>query len=155
MGLDGFGLVFQTVSQVCGSQHQTGFLANGCFAEYTIAEANYVGRVPDNVSFAQSAPILCAGVTTYKALKETEAKPGQWVAIIGACGGLGHVGGETRCWGHVLKNDLVMKGHKTSLSLTVSWGAMTWQVVNMRRPWASRFVQSTLDLRRRVMLLTP
>ena len=54
-----------------------------------------MGRIPDNVSFAQSAPILCAGVTTYKALKETEAKPGQWVAIIGACGGLGHVGVET------------------------------------------------------------
>ena len=82
-------------AKVCGNQHQTGFLANGCFAEYTIAEANYVGRIPDNVSFAQAAPILCAGVTTYKALKETEAKPGQWVAIIGACGGLGNVGVET------------------------------------------------------------
>jgi len=77
---------------VCGDQHQTGFAANGCFAEYTVAEARYVGRIPDKVSFAQAAPILCAGVTTYKALKETEAKPGQWVAIIGACGGLGHVG---------------------------------------------------------------
>ncbi|CAE8707302.1 unnamed protein product [Polarella glacialis] len=77
---------------VCGDQHQTGFAANGCFAEYTVAEANYVGRIPDNVSFAQASPLLCAGVTTYKALKETEAKAGQWVAILGACGGLGHVG---------------------------------------------------------------
>jgi len=77
---------------VCSKQTQTGFLANGCFAEYTIACANYVGRIPDNLSFAQAAPLLCAGVTTYKALKETEVKPGEWVAIIGACGGLGHVG---------------------------------------------------------------
>lgn len=77
---------------VCGQQHQTGFAVNGCFAEYTVAEASYVGRIPDQVSFAQAAPVLCAGVTTYKALKETEAKAGQWVAIIGACGGLGHVG---------------------------------------------------------------
>jgi len=77
---------------VCGSQHQTGFAADGCFAEYTVCEANYVGKIPDSVSFAQASPLLCAGVTTYKALKETEAKPGQWVAIIGACGGLGHVG---------------------------------------------------------------
>jgi len=77
---------------VCGKQHQTGFAANGCFAEYTVAEAAYVGRIPDALSFVQAAPLLCAGVTTYKALKETEAKPGQWVAIIGACGGLGHVG---------------------------------------------------------------
>mmetsp|Transcript_2618 Transcript_2618/g.5929 ORF Transcript_2618/g.5929 Transcript_2618/m.5929 type:complete len:356 (+) Transcript_2618:93-1160(+) len=77
---------------VCGHQHQTGFAANGCFAEYTVAEAAYVGRIPEKLSFAQAAPVLCAGVTTYKALKETEAKPGQWVAIMGACGGLGHVG---------------------------------------------------------------
>lgn len=77
---------------VCSQQHQTGFVANGCFAEFTVAEACYVGRIPDSLSLSQAAPILCAGVTTYKALKETEAKPGQWVAITGACGGLGHVG---------------------------------------------------------------
>lgn len=77
---------------VCGKQNQTGFFANGCFAEYTIALANYVGKIPSTLTFSQAAPILCAGVTTYKALKETEVKPGQWVAIIGACGGLGHVG---------------------------------------------------------------
>jgi len=77
---------------VCGQQNQTGFGSDGCFAEYTVAEAAYVGRIPDSLSLVQAAPVLCAGVTTYKALKETEAKPGQWVAIIGACGGLGHVG---------------------------------------------------------------
>lgn len=77
---------------VCNKQNQTGFLAHGCFAEYTVAEANYVGRIPTGLSFVQAAPILCAGVTTYKAIKETEAKPGQWLAILGACGGLGHVG---------------------------------------------------------------
>lgn len=76
---------------VCKAQHQTGFVANGCFAEYSLAKANYVGRIPLNVSFSQAAPILCAGVTTYKALKETEVSPGQWVAVVGACGGLGHV----------------------------------------------------------------
>merc|ERR1711982_232819 len=64
----------------------------GCFAEYTVAEAAYVGRIPEALTFSQAAPILCAGVTTYKALKETECKPGNWVAILGACGGLGHVG---------------------------------------------------------------
>jgi hypothetical protein len=39
---------------VCGHQHQTGFAANGCFAEYTVAEAKYVGRIPDEVSFSQA-----------------------------------------------------------------------------------------------------
>jgi len=77
---------------VCDKQQQTGFFWDGCFAEYTVAEAAYVGRIPDSLSFAQASPIVCAGVTTYKALKETEVKPGEWVAIMGACGGLGHVG---------------------------------------------------------------
>nr|ACI12882.1 NAD-dependent alcohol dehydrogenase [Euglena gracilis] len=77
---------------VCGHQAQTGFASNGCFAEYSIAEAEYIGVIPDGLSYSQAAPVLCAGVTTYKALKETEVKPGQWVAILGACGGLGHVG---------------------------------------------------------------
>jgi propanol-preferring alcohol dehydrogenase len=76
---------------VCSGQHQTGFASDGCFAEYVVALANYVGRIPDSLSFEQASPILCAGVTTYKGLKETEVKPGQWVAIVGASGGLGHV----------------------------------------------------------------
>ena len=50
----------------------------------------YVARLPERVDFAQMAPILCAGVTTYKGIKETEAKPGEWIAISGI-GGLGHV----------------------------------------------------------------
>jgi len=76
---------------VCANQNQTGFGSDGCFAEYTVANASYVGRIPDNLSFEQASPILCAGVTTYKGLKETEVKPGQWIAIVGASGGLGHV----------------------------------------------------------------
>ena len=63
---------------------------NGSFAEYAIGSAAYVGRLPNNPDFAALAPILCAGVTTYKGLKETEARHGEWVAISGI-GGLGHV----------------------------------------------------------------
>jgi propanol-preferring alcohol dehydrogenase len=63
---------------------------NGGFAEYVIASAPFAARLPDNVDFAAIAPILCAGVTTYKGLKETEARPGEWVVISGV-GGLGHV----------------------------------------------------------------
>jgi propanol-preferring alcohol dehydrogenase len=75
---------------LCESQHNTGYSVNGCFAEYAIAAADYVGRVPADCDPAAIAPILCAGVTTYKGLKETEARPGEWVAISGV-GGLGHV----------------------------------------------------------------
>lgn len=75
---------------LCESQHDSGYSVNGTFAEYAIGDANYVGRLPANVDFAEIAPILCAGVTTYKGIKETEARPGEWIAISGI-GGLGHV----------------------------------------------------------------
>lgn len=75
---------------LCEAQHNTGYGVNGGFAEYVLASADYVGHLPKDVDFPSIAPILCAGVTTYKGLKETEAKPGEWVAISGI-GGLGHV----------------------------------------------------------------
>lgn len=75
---------------LCPNQKNCGYSVDGGYAEYTVADARYVGRLPDNVGFVEVAPILCAGVTTYKGLKETEVKPGEWVAIIGV-GGLGHV----------------------------------------------------------------
>jgi alcohol dehydrogenase, propanol-preferring len=78
---------------LCRSQRNTGFSVNGSFAEYVIGSAPYVGRLPDNVDFAAVAPVLCAGVTTYKAIKETEAKPGEWLVISGV-GGLGQLGIE-------------------------------------------------------------
>ncbi|SFI05332.1 alcohol dehydrogenase, propanol-preferring [Bosea sp. OK403] len=75
---------------LCEHQHDTGYSCDGGFAEYVIASAAFAARLPTNVDAAQMAPILCAGVTTYKGLKETEARPGEWVAISGI-GGLGHV----------------------------------------------------------------
>jgi alcohol dehydrogenase, propanol-preferring len=75
---------------LCESQHNSGYSVNGSFAEYAIGSAAYVGRLPADVDFVAMAPILCAGVTTYKGIKETEARPGEWIAISGI-GGLGHV----------------------------------------------------------------
>ncbi|WP_454621939.1 alcohol dehydrogenase AdhP [Bradyrhizobium cenepequi] len=75
---------------LCEAQHMSGYTVNGSFAEYAIGAADYVARLPKNVDFAEMAPILCAGVTTYKGIKETEARPGEWIAISGI-GGLGHV----------------------------------------------------------------
>ena len=63
---------------------------NGTFAEYAIGHGDYVGVIPPEVSFVDAAPILCAGLTTYKGLKETGTQAGQWVVISGV-GGLGHV----------------------------------------------------------------
>ena len=75
---------------LCEQQQNTGYSVNGGFAEYVVADPNYVGRLPDNVSFVDIAPILCAGVTVYKGLKVTDTKPGDWVVVSGI-GGLGHM----------------------------------------------------------------
>jgi len=75
---------------LCKQQQNSGYSVNGSFAEYCLADGNYVGVIPEGVDLLAIAPILCAGVTVYKGLKMTEAKAGDWVAISGI-GGLGHV----------------------------------------------------------------
>lgn len=75
---------------LCSSQRNSGYSVNGSFAEYTIGAAGYVGRLPDQLDFAAAAPILCAGVTTYKGIMEADVRPGEWLAISGI-GGLGHL----------------------------------------------------------------
>ena len=75
---------------LCDAQKNTGYAVNGGFAEYVLADPNYVGHLPDGLDFEMAAPILCAGVTVYKGLKETDTKPGDTVVISGI-GGLGHV----------------------------------------------------------------
>ncbi|MFP1857577.1 alcohol dehydrogenase AdhP [Lonsdalea quercina] len=75
---------------LCEKQQNSGYSVNGSFAEYCLADANYVGILPDDVEFNEIAPILCAGVTVYKGLKMTDTKPGDWVVISGI-GGLGHL----------------------------------------------------------------
>ncbi|WP_134682594.1 alcohol dehydrogenase AdhP [Brevibacillus migulae] len=75
---------------LCKQQLNGGYSADGGYAEYCVAPAAYVARIPDRLSDVEAAPILCAGVTTYKALKVADIKPGEWVAIYGI-GGLGHV----------------------------------------------------------------
>ena len=75
---------------LCESQKNTGYSVNGSFAEYVVADADYVGHLPVNLGFIDAAPILCAGVTVYKGLKMTHTKPDDWVVISGI-GGLGHL----------------------------------------------------------------
>jgi propanol-preferring alcohol dehydrogenase len=75
---------------LCPGQRNSGYSVNGSFAEYAIGAVPYLGQLPREADFAEIAPILCAGVTTYKGIKETEAKPGEWLAISGL-GGLGHI----------------------------------------------------------------
>ncbi|MBB2203260.1 alcohol dehydrogenase AdhP [Gluconacetobacter tumulisoli] len=75
---------------LCKTQDDTGYTVNGCFAEYVVADPNYVAHLPKGVDPVQVAPVLCAGLTVYKGLKMTDARPGQWVAVSGV-GGLGQM----------------------------------------------------------------
>ncbi|ATB27238.1 alcohol dehydrogenase AdhP [Melittangium boletus] len=75
---------------LCEQQKNTGYSVNGGFAEYALANADYVGHLPDGIGFVEIAPVLCAGVTVYKGLKVTDTRPGDWVVISGI-GGLGHM----------------------------------------------------------------
>lgn len=75
---------------LCEKQDDTGYTVNGCFAEYVVADPNYVAHIPAAADPIEIAPVLCAGLTVYKGLKMTEAKAGNWVAISGV-GGLGQM----------------------------------------------------------------
>lgn len=75
---------------ICPNGHATGYSVPGGYADHMVAPADYVGRLPQDGDPYALAPILCAGVTVYRAIKRSEARPGQWLAVIG-CGGLGHV----------------------------------------------------------------
>src|ERR1700685_1827534 len=75
---------------VCADAQFGGYTRNGAFAEYILPDPNYVAHIPAGLDPKQAAPLICAGITTYKGIKETGARPGEWVAISGA-GGLGHL----------------------------------------------------------------
>jgi len=75
---------------VCAEAQFGGYTKNGGFAEYVLADPNYVAHIPAGLSPTEAAPLICAGVTTYKGIKETKTKAGDWIAISGA-GGLGHL----------------------------------------------------------------
>ncbi|KAJ5833304.1 hypothetical protein N7474_001615 [Penicillium riverlandense] len=74
---------------LCGEPLLSGYTVNGTFQQYAIGKAAHVSKLPKEVPLDAVAPILCAGITVYKGLKESGARPGQTVAIVGAGGGLG------------------------------------------------------------------
>ena len=75
---------------LCESQQNSGYSVDGAYAEYALASADYVVPVPDAVSSFDAAPLTCAGVTTYKAVKVSGARSSDLVAVFGV-GGLGHL----------------------------------------------------------------
>jgi propanol-preferring alcohol dehydrogenase len=75
---------------LCEAQQNSGYSVDGAFAEYALASAKYVVTVPDGIDPLDAAPLTCAGVTTYKALKVARVAPAETVAVFGI-GGLGHL----------------------------------------------------------------
>ncbi|KAF1839460.1 alcohol dehydrogenase-like protein [Decorospora gaudefroyi] len=74
---------------LCSKALLSGYTVDGTFQQYCIAKAAHVARIPKECDLAAIAPVLCAGITVYKGLKESGVKPGQFAAIVGAGGGLG------------------------------------------------------------------
>lgn len=75
---------------LCERQLNSGYSIDGAWSEYAVASAGYVGKVPDGIDPFEAAPLTCAGVTTYKAVKMSGARSSDLVAIFGV-GGLGHL----------------------------------------------------------------
>ncbi|RFB73118.1 MULTISPECIES: zinc-dependent alcohol dehydrogenase [unclassified Herbaspirillum] len=75
---------------VCAKAEFGGYTKNGGFAEYILADPRYVAHIPAGLEAAAAAPIICAGVTSYKGIKECQVQAGEWLAVSGI-GGLGHL----------------------------------------------------------------
>ncbi|KAL2826255.1 chaperonin 10-like protein [Aspergillus cavernicola] len=67
-----------------------GFTTDGHFAEYSLSDARNAMVLPHDIDMVSTAPLFCAGITAYHAVKQCNLEPGQWLAVIG-CGGLGHL----------------------------------------------------------------
>jgi len=74
----------------CQLGRVTGISFDGGYSHYTIVPVRGVARIPDELSFVEAAPLLCAGITTFNSLRHSAARPGDVVAVIGI-GGLGHL----------------------------------------------------------------
>ncbi|KAG4443639.1 hypothetical protein IFR05_000916 [Cadophora sp. M221] len=105
----------------CKLKKFSGYFTPGTFAQYAIAQANYVTPIPSNLSSPDAAPMLCAGLTVYAALLKANAKPGDWVAVSGAGGGLGHIG--LQIGAHGMKYRMIGIDHPSKSSLVTECGA--------------------------------
>ena len=75
---------------LCLKQKNGGYAVDGSFGQYMLVDERFAARIPQGADPVEIAPVLCAGVTVYKALKVSDTRPGQWMVISGV-GGLGHV----------------------------------------------------------------
>lgn len=79
----------QSDDPLCAKAQLSGYTIDGTFQQYAVGKATHASKIPKDVPLDAAAPVLCAGITVYKGLKESGVRPGQTVAIVGAGGGLG------------------------------------------------------------------
>ena len=113
---------------LCETQQNSGYSVDGTYAEYAVADERYVVPVPDAVSSRDAAPLTCAGVTTFAAIKAADVQPGESVAVFGI-GGLGHLALQyARLRGAVV---IAVDVEDEKLDLAIELGAD--HIVNARR----------------------
>jgi alcohol dehydrogenase, propanol-preferring len=122
---------------LCEGQQNSGYSVNGAYAEYAVADDRYVVSVPSAVTSFDAAPLTCAGVTTFKAVKVSRIQPGETAVIYGV-GGLGHLALQyVRLFGgKVIAVDI----EDEKLALATSLGAD--YVVNARKADPVRAIQA-------------
>jgi len=128
---------------LCEQQLDSGYSIDGAFAEYAVASSTYVVPVPDGVSSLDAAPLSCAGLTTYKALKLAHIEPTERVGIFGV-GGLGHLAVQ---YAHIMGGVVVaIDIEETKLDLARELGAT--QLVNAAQtdPVAAIEAEGGLDV---------
>ncbi|KAK8200250.1 alcohol dehydrogenase 2 [Phyllosticta capitalensis] len=103
---------------VCFNQKISGYYTPGTFQQYVLGPANYVTKIPDGLSDTDAAPMLCAGVTTYSALRKSNALSGEFVVLLGAGGGLGNVAAQIASKGMALRVIGVDADAKESFALS-------------------------------------
>ncbi|KAK7062539.1 alcohol dehydrogenase [Paramarasmius palmivorus] len=77
--------------QNCSAAKLSGYTVDGTFQEYVVSFVNHVTPIPESLPSDEAASILCAGVTVYRAIKNSETQAGDWIVLPGAGGGLGHL----------------------------------------------------------------
>ncbi|OCK74272.1 GroES-like protein [Lepidopterella palustris CBS 459.81] len=106
---------------ICFNQKVSGYYTPGTFQQYVLGPASYVTPIPDGLDSASAAPMLCAGVTTYAALRRSGAESGQWVVILGAGGGLGHLAVQLSA--HAMAHRVIGIDASSKRDLVLSSGA--------------------------------
>lgn len=105
----------------CVEQKISGYYTPGTFQQFVATSAHYVTPIPDGVDSAEAAPILCAGLTVYSGLRKANTKPGDWIVISGAGGGLGHL--AVQYASRVLGLRVIAIDHGSKRNLVMDCGA--------------------------------